>query len=260
MLDEITPVIITRDEEPNIGRTLSALTWARRVVVVDSGSSDRTLEIARSFSNVKVEERPLDDLASQWTFAGACADSEWVLTLDADYLVTPELIEEIGSMKPPPELTAYEARFVYAVRGKPLRASLYPPRLVLLRRGHFSFFMDGHTQRVRVDGETLRLHAPIIHDDRKPFARFVERQRRYMRDEAEKIRSGQASNLASRIRRLRVVAPFAVVVQTLVVKRLLLDGWPGIVYAWERFVAEAILSLELMRPRRAGTQPRGSSL
>jgi glycosyltransferase involved in cell wall biosynthesis len=243
---EITPVILTADEEANIGRTLERLRWARQVVVVDSGSSDRTVELAKRFPNVRVVERPFDDHASQWTFATGLATSEWVLTLDADYVVGDAFVAELAALDAE-GIDAFEAPFVYAVRGHPLRASLYPPRAVLLRRGTYEFYLDGHTQRTRLHGRVARLRESLVHDDRKPFARFVMRQQRYMRQEAAKIRSGTPLGLSGSIRRLRIVAPFAVVLQTLFLKGLILDGWPGIVYTWERFLAECILSWELMR-------------
>jgi len=244
---DVTPLVLTRDEEPNIGRTLSQLAWAREVVVVDSMSGDATVDIARTFPNVRVVQRTFDDLASQWNFALEQSQTDWVLTLDADYFVPAAFVDEIKMLEPPPNVSAYEATFRYAVGGKPLRASLYPPRAVLLRRARCTNFMDGHTQRIRCDGDTFPLRTQLIHDDRKSMARFVERQRRYMRDEAAKIRSGAALNFASRIRKLRVVAPFAVVIHALFVKGLILDGLPGLRYAYERFVAELILSRELMR-------------
>jgi hypothetical protein len=110
--------------------------------------------------------------------------------------------------------------------------------------------MDGHTQRLRVEGKTGTLREHVVHDDRKPFRRFVQRQRVYMRQEAEKIRRAKSLNLAGRIRKLRVVAPFAVLVHTLFVKGLILDGIPGLRYTFERVVAEAILSWELIKRRR----------
>ena len=150
---------------------------------------------------------------------------------------------------------AYEAPFVYAMHGRPLRASLYPPRPVLLRMGRFEFYMDGHAQRVRVFGETRRLREHLVHDDRKPLSRFIPRQRRYMRDEAAKIRASSWTALpwSGRIRKLRVVAPFAVLVHTLFVRGLILDGRAGLHYTFERVLAELILSWELIRrsPERA---------
>ena len=234
MLEEITPVILTRDEEPNIGRTLGQLTWARDAVVVDSFSTDATLDIARSFPNVRIVQRAIDTLAGQTVHGIAQARTRWVLLLDADYFVPPAFVEEVRALDPRAPVHAYVAPFTYAVHGHPLRASLYPARIVLLDREHAHVWQDGHTPRVRVDGETGRLHSALIHDDRKSFARFLARQKVYMRQEAAKLRRAdpRTLNLAARIRRLVVVAPFAVLVHTLFVKRLILDGWPGLVYTW----------------------------
>jgi glycosyltransferase involved in cell wall biosynthesis len=249
--DDVTPVILTRDEEPNIERTLRQLHWAREVVVCDSGSTDATLRIVRGFPNVRLFPRSLDTLSDQWTAATAQARTEWVLTLDADYFVPDALAAEIASLRPEAETGGYEASFRYAVGGKPLRTSLYPPRTVLLRRGAYAFFMDGHTQRVRVAGNVMPLQARIVHDDRKSLARFIARQRRYMRDEAAKLRSAPPGSLnaAARLRKLRVVAPLVVPFYTLFAKGLIRDGWPGIHYTLERTLAELILSAELFRRR-----------
>ena len=133
--------------------------------------------------------------------------------------------------------------------GKPLRASLYPPRIVLFRREGAEVWQDGHAHRVRVNGRVERLLGPIVHDDRKPFARFIARQRTYMRQEAAKLRAAsfRSLNTAGKIRKLRVLAPFAAFTYALLVKRTILDGMAGIRYALERFLAEAILSAELFR-------------
>jgi hypothetical protein len=109
--------------------------------------------------------------------------------------------------------------------------------------------MDGHTQRVRVDGPVLPLRERIVHDDRKSMRNFIARQRRYMRDEAAKLRAAdpRTLNASGRIRRLRVVAPFVVVPYLLFAKGLVLDGRAGLRYVLERFLAEAILSIALFR-------------
>jgi glycosyltransferase involved in cell wall biosynthesis len=249
MLDRITPVILTRDEEPNIGRTLERLTWAREVIVCDSGSRDATLDLARRFPNVRVVERPLDTLANQWTFAVDQATSDWVLTLDADYIVPAAFVEEMSSLDF--AAAGYEASFIYAINGRPLRTTLYTPRAVLLRRDCSTFYMDGHTQRVRVDGSVVPVREKIIHDDRKSMRNFMARQRRYMRDEAAKLRAAdpRTLNAAARVRRLRVVAPFVVIPYLLFAKGLVLDGRAGLRYVLERFIAEAMLSRELFRGR-----------
>ena len=248
-LHDITPVILTRDEAPNLERTLAQLTWATEIVIVDSFSTDATVEIAQRFPNVRVLQRTMDTLAEQSNYGLHQARTPWVLLLDADYFLPPAFVEELRTLEPPPGVRAYLSAFRYAVDGKPLRASLYPARIVLLHREHATVWQDGHAHRVAVDGDTATLQARIIHDDRKSFARFIERQKRYMREEAEKLRHADphALSTAGRIRKLIVVAPIAVVFHTLFVKGLILDGLPGLRYTWERFVAELILSREMLR-------------
>ena len=249
MLERITPLILCRDEEPNIGRTLAQLAWADEVVVVDSFSTDRTVGIARSFPNVRLVQRAFDTHALQWSYGASLVTTEWTLTLDADYFVPDELIRELASLAPADEIAAYEATFIYAVRGRRLRASLYPARAVLLRSGRFDFWQDGHTQRVRVRGGVGRLRTPMVHDDRKSLRRFAQRQRAYMGQEAVKLRAASWASLngIGKLRKLRVVAPFAMLVYTLLVRRTILDGWPGVIYTFERVAAEVILSRELFR-------------
>ena len=249
MLDRITPVILTRNEEPNIGRTLAQLAWAGEVVLIDSGSTDATVPIARLFPNVRVFERPFDSHAAQWSYGVAQASTEWVLTLDADYFVSEAFVRELASLQPDPEIAGYEAAFTYAIGGRLLRASLYPPRPVLLRCGMFTFYQDGHTQRVRATGPLRRLGARIVHDDRKDLRNFLARQKIYMRAEALKLRATPFRRLpwTGRLRRLRVVAPLAVLIHTLVIKGAILDGRAGLHYARERFLAELLLSRELFR-------------
>ncbi len=254
MLAEITPVILTRDEEPNIARTLGQLTWARDVVVVDSFSTDATVEIARRFPNVRLLQRAFDGHAQQWSFAQQQVRTPWFLALDADYFLPDAFTRELESLEIPSNIRGYRASFRYAVNGKPLRASLYPPRIVLAATAHATFWQDGHTQRISVDGDVSDLREPIIHDDRKDFRSFVARQKRYMVAEAEKLRDPRSLGLAGRVRKLIVVAPFAVLVHTLFVKGLILDGMAGLRYAWERFVAELILSRALLR-RAAPSNP-----
>jgi glycosyltransferase involved in cell wall biosynthesis len=250
-LTSITPLILTRNEEVNIGRTLEHLRWAEDVVIVDSESTDRTAEIAGTFPNVRLFTRAVDTLAGQSTFGLQQVRTPWVLLLDADYVVPPAVVDELRGLDPEPLVRAFRAGFRYAVNGKPLRASLYPPRIVLLQREHAEVWQDGHAHRVLVDGEVQDLRTRLIHDDRKSFARFVERQRRYMREEAVKIRTANpnALSFAGRVRKLVVVAPFAVVFHTLFVRGVIFDGLRGLRYTWERFVAELILSRELLRRR-----------
>jgi glycosyltransferase involved in cell wall biosynthesis len=250
-LDQIAAVILTRDEAPNIARTLEKLRWARQIVVVDSQSADDTVAIAGGFPNVRVVTRAFRSHADQWSFAvfDTGIDAEWILALDADYVLSDDLVEELRTLEPASGVDGYSARFIYCVDGRPLRATLYPPVTVLYRKAHARYWQDGHTQRVSVDGAVRALRGPIFHDDRKSLSSWVAAQDRYARIEAEKLSrpSTAAADWPERLRRTKVLAPFAMLAYCLFVKGLVLDGWPGVFYAFQRTFAELLLSLHLIR-------------
>jgi glycosyltransferase involved in cell wall biosynthesis len=250
MLSRITPIILTYNESPNIGRTLDSLKWAQDIVVVDSGSTDGTTEVVARHPQARLFERPFTTHAEQWNFAltQTKITTEWVLALDADYQVPAELTQEIATLTPDTGTAGYRARFQYCIDGRPLRGAAYPPVVVLFRRAAAVYVQDGHTQRVQLQGRVLPLSASIRHDDRKPIEQWLAAQVRYMRLEAEKLRcSPMASlNLADRLRRLVVFAPVAMAFYCLVVRGGVLDGRAGLLYALQRTTAETILSLYLL--------------
>jgi len=98
-LASVTPLILTYNESANLRRTLAALPWARRVVIIDSYSIDDTLTIAAEFANVEVIERKFDNHTSQWNFGLGAIATPWVLTLDADYVCPAELTAELLELK-----------------------------------------------------------------------------------------------------------------------------------------------------------------
>jgi glycosyltransferase involved in cell wall biosynthesis len=250
----VTPLVLTYNEEPNIERTLGRLDWAERVVVIDSGSTDRTAALCRARPNVEVIERTFDDHVAQWNFGLAQVRTEWVLSLDADYVLSPAFVDELGQWQPTRDVHGYSAGFEYCVFGRPLRASLYPPRIVLFRRRQATFVADGHTQLLQLDGAPGTFRARIQHDDRKPLDRWFAEQWRYAGLEARHLTDAPPDRLRSidRIRRRAVLAPALVGLYALIGRGLVWDGWPGWHYVWQRVVAESLLSLRLVDERLRG--------
>jgi glycosyltransferase involved in cell wall biosynthesis len=251
---DVTPVVLTWNEAANIERTLSRLDWAPRVLVFDSGSTDGTQELARRFANVVVAERPFDSHAAQWEAAirHPAVETDWVLALDADYVLTPELIQELGRLDLATGPRGYRVRFRYCIDGAPLRASLYPPVTVLFDRRCARYVQEGHTQRVRIDGEVGDLAAYALHDDRKPLDRFVAAQQRYARLEAAKLASSSFRSLplAGKLRKLRFVTPVLVPLWLLLGRGLVLDGRRGLAYVRQRWIAETMIARELRAGRK----------
>ncbi|NND83294.1 MAG: glycosyltransferase family 2 protein [Gammaproteobacteria bacterium] len=243
MLNQITPVILTYNEQANIERTLSALDWAPRIVVLDSFSDDATEEICRRHNNVDFRQRRFDQHAQQWNYALQLdIGTEWTMTLDADHVVSPQLCKELADLSPPDHINGYWVGFEYWINGKRLRQSLYPPLISLHRTGTGEFQQDGHTQRIKLQGATGELNAKMIHDDRKSWSRWLQSQRNYADQEAQKLAQQRWSELAAadRIRKLGI-APIVVLPFTLLIKGTLFSGWPGMIYAAQRFIAELYL-------------------
>ena len=256
MLSKITPLILTFNEAPNIERTLSRLKWAEEILVIDSFSTDETCDLVRKLPQTRTLQREFDSFARQCNFGLQHIRTEWVLSLDADYLLSEACVAEVTELNPSQHVAAYRAAFKYCISGRPLRASLYPPRVVLYRRERAHYRDEGHAHRVQVEGAILPLRSVIYHDDRKPLARWLGEQDRYARIEAEHLLKEERSEMADgrwkmsdRVRKKIVLAPCLVFFYTLLCKGLIFDGWPGWFYVFQRTYAELLLSLRLLEKR-----------
>ena len=264
-LDHISVLTLTYNEAPNIGRTLDALARFPEVLVLDSGSTDGTLDIVTGYSNARTVVRPFDSHAVQWNHGlTSCGLARaWVLALDADYVVSPALVEEIASLRPRDDVSGYRISFRYCINGWPLSASLYRPHVALYRRERASYVQEGHTQRVVVDGGIVDLRGRIDHDDRKPHSRWLVSQLNYAELEADHLLVARRADLGltDRIRLLGWPAPLLVFFYTLIAKRCLLDGWAGWLYVLQRTLAEMMIAQEIVgrriRPRAQGRDGAG---
>ena len=248
-LERIAVLILTYNEAPNIGRTLAALHRLPEVVVLDSNSTDETADIVSQFANARLVRRAFDNHESQWTYglASCRIEREWVLALDADYVLPDAAIAEIAALEPDATVAGYRVGFNYCIEGRRLSASLYPPVVALYRRHGARYEQAGHTQRVVVSGRVLALANRIDHDDRKPLSRWFASQQKYAALEVDYLLARSPSELrrSDRVRLAGWPAPPLVFIYTLLWKRCLLDGWPGWFYVLQRTLAEILIALEL---------------
>ncbi|HZO82000.1 MAG TPA: glycosyltransferase family 2 protein [Candidatus Binataceae bacterium] len=162
---KISLVVITRNEEELIGQCLkSAATFCDELIVVDSFSTDSTVEIARALG-ARVFQRPFEGYVAQKQFALEQATGEWVFSLDADEQATWELGREIkaalGAAAP---ADGYRVRRILYHLGHYYTRGLYPDRhLRLFRRRRARFGGREPHASVRLDGRVASLHSPILH-------------------------------------------------------------------------------------------------
>ena len=249
-LDQVAVLILTKNEEPNIARTLRALSRFPEIVVLDSGSDDATCEIVAATPNARLMSRAFDAHAAQWNYGLTLLPTKrpWVLALDADYLLSERLVDEIALLAPDADIVGYRTSFRYCIYGKPLSGSLYPPVIVLFRHARGSYEQHGHTQRLKLDGAVVPLSAQIHHDDRKPLSRWFGAQIRYAALEADHILMTPSKELRriDRLRKLGWVAPLLVLPHALLVKRCFFGGWRGWFYALQRLAAEVMIGLTVL--------------
>jgi glycosyltransferase involved in cell wall biosynthesis len=255
-IDTVTPLILTYNEAPNIARTIDQLNWAQEIIVIDSYSTDETINILGSYPQVKIFQRVFDTHATQWNYGLEQIKSGWVLSLDADYFVTDHLVEEIISLNDS-SIDGYFIPFKYCVFGKPLRGTILPPRQMLFRKEKSTYIDDGHTQLLVNKGSFGQILKPVYHDDRKPLSRWLWAQDRYLLIEANKLLDTPETQLSfgDRIRKQKILAPFIILIYCLILKGGILDGWQGWHYAFQRVLAEILLSIRIIEVEKLKSKP-----
>ena len=177
----LSVVIITKNEEANLGRTLDSVSWADERIVVDSGSTDRTLEIARA-QGAKVFEEAWKGYAGQKNSAIGKASGDWILSLDADEEVSPELAEcvrkAISSNQGPNGYFISRRNFFL---GRWIRhGGFYPDRkLRLFRRGTGQFIERDVHETMRIEGTTAVLNGDLIHHAYPTLSGYIDTMNRY---------------------------------------------------------------------------------
>ncbi len=179
-MPRLTVIIITRNEAANIGACLDSVAFADERIVVDAGSDDGTAAIAAE-KGARVVTRPFDGFGAQKNFALSLAEGDWVLSIDADERVTPELKAEIEQAMARPDADAYEVSRLSSFCGRQMKHSGWYPDYVLrlFRRGHARFTDDVVHERVVSDGKVGRLDGTLLHNPVVRLEQALSRADRY---------------------------------------------------------------------------------
>lgn len=187
-MNKLSVTIITLNEENRIRKCLESVSWADEIILVDSFSNDKTLELAKLYTN-KIFQREFDNFANQKNIALEKAHCDWVLSLDADEVVNNELRKEIlETIALPNSADGYYVRRRNFFLGKELRfgGAGKDKQLRLFRKSKASFRNIVH-EEIRIDGKTEILKNHLIHKNANNLDDYFRKLNLYMDLESELI-------------------------------------------------------------------------
>lgn len=202
----LSVVIIAKNEENRLEECLASAAWADEIILLDDMSTDRTVEIARKFTD-KIFQREMDIEGRQRNFAYSLATREWILSLDADERISPELEEEIKRVlsKDTKEFNAYAIPIrtylgMHWIQG----AGYYPARKDrLFRKGTFKYEEARVHPRLFREGKCAHLDGDIIHYSWRNLSEFLTKINRETTLEAEKwIKDGRKTTFPNTLRKM----------------------------------------------------------
>lgn len=249
----LSAVILTRNEEANIERCLKSVRWADEIVVVDAESTDQTREIAASLG-ARVIVHPWEGAGAQYAFAIAQARGKWVLVVDADEEVTPELaraVQKIFTQESP--FAAYRVKRVNYVLGRWLRYGGWQEWVVrLFRQGYVESLPTLHP-KFRIKGKVGKLPFALRHYMATDFWGWWQRSFCLARSEAE-----VAFLMGERFNGWAVLGAFWKFTRRFVFKLGFLDGWAGFFACLQRFLYIAVKQACLLELQSGLRQPHRS--
>lgn len=176
---QISAAIICLNEERLIGKCLSQLSWCDEIIVVDSGSTDKTIEIVHSFPNARLIHRDFDTFKAQKNSALDACRNEWVLSLDADEFLTEPLCNEILSLKF--DVAGYRLPRKNFIGDRQIRYGNWNPDLVLrlFARSQCRWGGTNPHESVVTTGITQNLKSELLHYSYASRDEYVERNQKY---------------------------------------------------------------------------------
>lgn len=264
----ISAIILTFNEELNIeGCFKSVVDWVREVIIIDSYSTDKTLEIAKKY-NAKIFQHPFENQAKQfnWALDNLDIKGEWILRLDADERMTPELFKEIDITLPkiPSDVSGfYIMRKVFFMKQWIRYGGYYPTWLLRLFRKGIARFeereMDEHLKLS--SGKILKLKNAFFEEDQKDLTIWIAKHNGYAKREAQAILNPEKnlitpSLFGSQVEQKRwfkekiynhlplFIRPFLYFIYRYIFRLGFLDGKSGMIFHflqgwWYRFLVDA---------------------
>ncbi|MCS7253784.1 MAG: glycosyltransferase family 2 protein [Armatimonadota bacterium] len=243
---KISAVILTRNEAKNIERCLKSVSWADEMVVIDAESEDETREIAERMG-ARVIVHPWEGAGAQYAFGIAQAKGKWVLIVDADEEVTPELAKTIWQVinAPKTPYAGYKVKRVNYALGRWLRYGGWQEWVLrLFLRERVTSPPTLHP-RFQVDGQVGKLPFPLRHYMASNLLEWWQRSFRLAQTEAE-MEFLQGMHFSS----WALLSAFWKFMRRFVFKGGFLDGWAGFYACLQRFLYAVIKEARLLELQR----------
>lgn len=229
--EKVSVTIITYNEEDNIRACLESISWADEIVVVDSGSHDKTVEICKEYTE-RVFFNTWEGMKEQKAYAVKKASHSWVFSLDADERVTEALKNFVLKELQNPAADGYRFPRKNYFLGKWLKhGGWYPDHVLRLFRkdkGHFGG-INPHDRVIIETGSVANIESPIIHITYKSLSQYIHKQNLYSSISAqEKVTTGKPGKVSSFMIVMKTAEKFF---EVYIIKRGFLDGFHGLIAA-----------------------------
>lgn len=234
----ISAVIMAKNEEKVIDDCLKSIDWVNEIILVDDFSTDKTAAIARA-KNARIYTRKLDTYANQKNFGISKARNSWILIIDADERISPELMREIQKIKLS-KYVSYSIPFKNYLGNKWLaHGGLYPDRHTRIFNRKFAQYSPGNVHELlNIKGRTGKLHNPIVHYTYNNTFDYYNKVKEYSKLEAKDRKE---------------VPTLTMVYKTFYRKYIKLqgykDGWAGLISAKLLAYYEYLIRKEMRRKR-----------
>jgi glycosyltransferase involved in cell wall biosynthesis len=200
----ISICMVVKNEEKRLDDALRSVDWAKEIVLIDDESTDRTIEVAKKYTD-KIFERKMDIEGRQRNFSFTKASQEWILTMDADERVTPELAQSIqDTLSKPTPHNGYNLPVKTFIGKRWVKgAGYYPARkLRVFRKGKFQYEEARVHPRIKLDGTSGELQGDLLHYSCENFTQYITKFNRETSLEAEKwIRDNRKVSLPNILRK-----------------------------------------------------------
>jgi tRNA threonylcarbamoyl adenosine modification protein (Sua5/YciO/YrdC/YwlC family) len=227
---KISAIIPTLNEEKNIESAIKSVLFCDEIIVIDSFSTDNTLEVIKKYPRVKIIQRKFDNFSNQKNYAIVQAKHNWILFIDADEQLTEDnQIEIKQALSKNPEIVAFNFKMDYYFLGKLMKFGDFQTKTVyrLFNKNYCKYDGEPVHEQLNINGRTKEFKTPIIHKNNYPINEFIQTQELYAKIKAEELYASDVK-VAPFIAKMKIIFRFF---KHYFLRFGLLDGKQGFVFA-----------------------------